>query len=145
MPHISDAQPATPDHTFDRCGNTQFEMSWLQDSTAIVTVDGELDAANVGQFVDFALGEDTRPDRLIIDLSRVSFFATAGFTALHTLNVRCASACIRCIVVTSPAVDRLLQICDPDSALPVRTDVADALAAVRADPSRLLQLVSKST
>lgn len=146
MPNISDIQPATPEHTPERisCAAAEFEMSWTQDSTAIVAVDGELDATNCDRLVDFAL-RDRHTHRLIIDLSRVNFFATAGFTALHTLNVRCASGEIRCAVVTSPAVDRLLRICDPDAALPICADGTAALTAVHAEPPRLLQLVPEST
>jgi len=75
----------------------------------------------------------------------VSFFATAGFTALHTLNVECAGKDIRWAVVSSPAVDRLLRICDPDSALPICADAADALTTVHTEPPRLLQLVPESS
>ncbi|MGD9622786.1 MAG: STAS domain-containing protein [Mycolicibacterium sp.] len=116
----------------------------MQESTAVVAVDGEIDAVNSDELVEFALRDDAHPDRLIVDLSRVSFFATAGFTALHALNVQCANDGVRWMVVTSPAVDRVLRICDPDSALPVCANVAAALNAVHGEPSRLLQLVAKA-
>jgi len=80
---------------------------------------------------------------MVIDLSGLTFFATAGFTALHTLNVQCVGAEIRWALVPSAAVDRLLRICDPDSALPVCADVEQALTTVRRDPPRLLELVSE--
>ena len=70
---------------------------------------------------------------------------TAGFTALHTLNVQCVGEEIRWALVPSAAVDRLLRICDPDSALPVCSDVDDALTTVHSDPPRLLQLVPESS
>lgn len=145
MSYPSNPQPAAPDHTIDRfnCRTAQFEMSWPQESTAIVTVHGELDAANKDQLVDYALRE--RPDRLVIDLSGVRFFATAGFTALHTLNVQCAADEIGWAVVSSPAVERVLRICDPDSALPICVDATDALRTAQTESPRLLQLVPESS
>lgn len=143
---ISDSQPTPPDHTSDklRCRTAQFGLDWPHPSTALVTADGELDATNGDQLVDFALRNCAHADRLVIDLSGLSFFATAGFTALHTLNVQCAGEEIRWAVVGSPAVDRLLRICDPDAVLPICTDVADALTTVHTEPPRLLQLVPES-
>ena len=44
----------------------------------------------------------------------------------------------------SPAVTRLMRICDPDSTLPICDSVDAALAAVQGEPRRLLQLVPKS-
>ena len=57
---------------------------------AIITAHGELDAANAQQFVDYALRHAPDTERLVLDLSGVEFFGTAGFSALHSVNVRCA-------------------------------------------------------
>lgn len=58
----------------------------------MITAIGDLDASNAAEFVDYALQDVERTKRLTLDLTGVDFFATAGFSALHTLNVRCASA-----------------------------------------------------
>ena len=142
MPHVPETK--SPQESLD-CHTALFEISWPQPSTAIVAVQGELDAANGAQFVDFALRNAENTDRMVIDLSGLTFFATAGFTALHTLNVQCVGEEIRWALVPSPAVDRLLRICDPDSALPICSDVDGALTAVHNDPPRLLQLVPESS
>jgi anti-anti-sigma factor len=110
---------------------------------AVITVVGELDAANAAQFVDYALRHAAQTDRLVLDLTGVEFFGTAGFSALHSMNVRCAGEKIEWALAPSPAVTRLLRICDPDSALPICTDVDTALSAVQGEPRRLLKLVSK--
>ncbi|HEY9263822.1 MAG TPA: STAS domain-containing protein [Mycobacterium sp.] len=138
MPQISDPQP-----TQERleCHTAMFEVTWPEKSTAVVAVNGELDAANGAQFVEFALRKSEDTDRLVIDLSGLTFFATAGFTALHNLNVQCVGGEIRWALVPSAAVIRLLRICDPDSALPICSDVDDALTTVHNEPPRLLQLV----
>ena len=126
------------------CHTGHFATRWLEPSMAVVTAHGELDAANAQQFVDYALRHAAHTDRLVLDLTGVDFFGTAGFSALHTVNVRCAAEKIEWALAPSPAVSRLLRICDPDSALPICESVDAALAAVQGEPRRLLQLVPKS-
>jgi anti-anti-sigma factor len=111
---------------------------------AVITAHGELDAANAEEFVDYALRHASHTDRLVLDLTGVDFFGTAGFSALHSVNVRCAGEMIEWALAPSAAVTRLLRICDPDSALPICNGVDTALSAVQGEPRRLLQLVSKS-
>jgi anti-anti-sigma factor len=125
------------------CHMGHFATRWLQPSMAVVTAHGELDAANAQQFVDYALRHAAHTDRLVLDLTGVEFFGTAGFSALHSVNVRCAAEKIDWALTPSPAVNRLLRICDPDSALPICETVEAALSAVQGEPRRLLQLVSK--
>jgi len=106
----------------------------------IVTADGELDASNALEFVDYFDLCITDSTPLVVDLSGLEFFGTAGFSALHLINVRCAGAKLRWAVVPSKAVSRLLRICDPDRALPL---IRSARALPDEDPgqSRLFQLV----
>ena len=139
MSQITDIHP-TPAERLD-CRTAQFETSWQQPRTAIVAAHGELDAANGAGFVEYAMLHAADIARMVIDLSGLTFFATAGFTALHTLNVQCVSEDIHWVLVPSPAVSRLLRICDPDSTLPICPDVTAALTTVHNDPPRLLQLV----
>ena len=142
-PHV---RPASPDSQIEPadCHTAHFATRWLQPSMAVITAHGELDAANAQQFVDYALRHAAHTDRLVLDLSGVDFFGTAGFSALHTLNVRCAAEKIEWAMAPSPAVSRLMRICDPDSTLPICDGVDAALAAVQGEPRRLLQLVSKT-
>ena len=110
---------------------------------AVVTAHGELDAANAQEFVDYALRHAAHMSGLVLDLSGIAFFGTAGFSALHTLNVRSAGEKIQWAMVPSESVTRLMRICDPDCALPICSSVDEALSAVQGEPRRLLQLVSK--
>lgn len=135
--------PGSPNERID-CRAAQFATKWLQPKMAMVTAHGELDAANAQEFVDYALRHAHHTDRLVLDLSGVGFFGTAGFSALHTVNVRCAGEKISWAVVPSSAVTRLLRICDPDSTLPICSSVDSALSELQTEPRRLLQLVSKS-
>jgi anti-anti-sigma factor len=146
MSTTSHARPASPEPPFERaqCQTAHFATRWLQPATAVITAHGEIDAANSQEFVDYALRHCDRINHLVLDMSGVDFFGTSGFSALHTLNVRCAGESIEWASVPSAAVTRLLRVCDPDSTLPFYDGVEDALAAVQGEPRRLLQLVPKS-
>ena len=120
-----------------------FATRWLQPAVAVITAQGELDASNAQDLVDYALRDADRTKRLTLDLTGVEFFGTAGFSALHTLNVRCAGAGVEWVLVPSRAVSRLLRICDPDSALPIATTMPAALSRLQAEQRRLLQLVTE--
>jgi anti-anti-sigma factor len=141
-PNIRSAKPDNLIEPTD-CHTAHFATRWLQPSMAVITAHGELDAANAQQFVDYALRHAANTDRLVLDLTGVDFFGTAGFSALHTLNVRCAAEKIEWAMAPSAAVTRLMRICDPDSTLPICDGVDAALAAVQGEPRRLLQLVPK--
>jgi anti-anti-sigma factor len=120
-----------------------FATRWLNPSVAVVSARGELDASNAQEFIDYTLRHTEHTERLALDLSEVDFFGTSGFSALHTLNVRCAGVSVEWVLVPSRAVSRLLRICDPDSALPMAATLPAALTRLRAEQRRLLQLVSE--
>ena len=123
------------------CHTAHFATRWLQPDTSVVTAHGEIDAANALEFVEYALKHAALIKRLVIDLSSVEFFGTAGFSALHTLNVRGAGEGIEWALVPSASVTRLLRLCDPDHVLPVHAGIDAALAAVQGARKPLLQLV----
>jgi anti-anti-sigma factor len=134
---------ATPESPIERVEShaARFATRWLPPNTAIVAAHGEIDAANASAFVDCALRHSDRTRSLVIDMSGIDFIGASGFSALHTLNARCAGESITWAAVPSAAVTRLLRICDPDSALPFYGGVDTALSAVRSEPRPLLQLV----
>jgi anti-anti-sigma factor len=126
------------------CHTAHFATSWLQPDTAVISAHGEIDAANALEFVDYALRHTALIRHLVIDLSGVEFCGTAGFSALHTLNVRAAGEDIEWALVPSTPVSRLLRLCDPDSALPVRASAEAALSKRQDEQKPLLQLVPES-
>ena len=143
MSTTTQVPPATPEFLIERAEShmAHFAIRWLPPKTAVVTAHGEIDAANAQQLVDYALRHNDRIDRLVLDMNGIDFFGTSGFSALHTLNVRCAAESITWASVPSAAVTRLLRICDPDSALPFFDGVESALSAVQGEQPPLLQLV----
>jgi anti-anti-sigma factor len=119
----------------------RFTAEWGP-SAVVITAHGELDASNSNQLADYVqrCAAYFKSLVVILNLSEVEFFGTAGFSALHTINVRSAGADVRWAVVPSRAVSRLLRICDPDHALPVAESIEDALDD-NEKPLQLLQLV----
>jgi anti-anti-sigma factor len=123
------------------CGAADFTTFWLPPSTAIVAATGELDAANATEFAQYAWRAG-RMTHLLLDLTGVEFFGSAGYSALLAFNLRCAAEGIDWVMVPSKAVSRLLQICDQDSMLPVQPTMEAALAVLPGG-SPLLQLVTE--
>ena len=113
-------------HSWQLSHTAQFGARWSSSGT-VITVNGELDAANADQLAAYVHRSIRRSTRVILDLRGLEFIGTAGFSALHRINVACSGAQVHWAMVTSPAVSRLLRICDPDGALPVTTPRAEPL------------------
>ncbi|OBG65114.1 MULTISPECIES: STAS domain-containing protein [unclassified Mycobacterium] len=123
-----------------------FTARWEPTGT-LITVDGELDAANADQLVAYVRHGIGRTRRVILDLRGLKFIGTAGFSSLHRINVVCSGAQASWAMAPSPAVARLLRICDPDGTLPVTTPALEPLLGELHDgeeePRSLLQLVTQ--
>jgi anti-anti-sigma factor len=113
-------------------------QSWQQSRTAqfttrlgpsgtLITVDGELDAANSDQLAAYVQQSAKRCKRVVLDMRGLNFIGTAGFSALHRINVVCSGVQASWAMVPSPAVERLLRVCDPDGTLPVTTPTQEPL------------------
>jgi anti-anti-sigma factor len=113
----------------------------------VITADGELDAANADELAAYVQRSVRRSRRVILDLRGLEFIGTAGFSALHRINVVCSGTQVYWAVAPSPAVSRLLRICDPDGILPMTTSLDEPLlqsGRARGEESQpLLQLVPK--
>jgi anti-anti-sigma factor len=122
----------------------QFGARWSPSGT-VITVNGELDAANADQLAAYVQHSVMRSRRVILDLRGLEFIGTAGFSALLRINVACSGAQAHWAMVASPAVRRLLRVCDPDGILPVTAPRAEPV--LKSTPSEgedsgpLLQLV----
>ncbi len=117
----------------------RFAAEWGP-SYVVITALGELDASNSNELADYVHRCTAHAKSVVVNLSGLEFFGTAGFSALHTINVRCAGADVRWTVVPGTAVSRLLRICDPDGTLPLAESVAEAVDG-NDDPHRLFQLI----
>lgn len=122
--------------------SARFTAEW-DTARVVITAHGELDASNAAQLADYFDLCIAHSTPLVLDLSGLKFFGTAGFSALHLINVKCAGANLRWAIVPNKTVSRLLRICDPDHALPLITSVNALPEANDEDPgqNRLFQLV----
>ncbi|MCV7227468.1 STAS domain-containing protein [Mycolicibacterium komossense] len=111
----------------ERCGRAQFTVRNAGTPRIQIAVCGEIDAVN-GRALGYYIERHTGTSRqLILDLRPVDFFGSQGFTALYYASVHCSRSDVDWIVVSSPPVQRILRICDPDGELPVIDDMAAAV------------------
>lgn len=108
----------------------QLSTEWLgAEVIAVVSVQGDVDAATADSFLHYVLRKALLCRELVLDLSAVTFFSTAGHAALLTLANRCAMADVKWTVVPSRPVSRILSICDVARRFPIAGTVDDALRA----------------
>lgn len=103
----------------------QVHLDWV-DSAAVLTVDGEVDAASAPQLqagIEDALGK--APALLVVDLSGVRFFGSAGLSVLLFGAEAAAKGGLR--VVASSQVRRPIEITGLDGVLDIVDNVRDAL------------------
>ena len=96
--------------SWQQCRTAQFSVQ-SHASGILITVDGELDAANSDQLASYVQRNVSHTKRVILDLRGVKFIGTAGFSALHRINVACSFAQTHWAMAPSAAVARLLRVC----------------------------------
>lgn len=98
-------------HTRSESARLEFATEWRDIDLAVITVTGDIDAANTHRLLDYTLGKVLLCRRMILDLARVGFFATDGYWMLKTLESRCELADVELRVVPGARVGRTLEIC----------------------------------
>ncbi|GLP73970.1 sulfate transporter [Mycobacterium antarcticum] len=131
--------PGKPSQPRDR---VRLATSSVRSSIVLITVDGEVDAANALDLSRYAEARLDTVSRLIVDLRGLTFFGTQGFSILHRINVMCSRHAVNWVLVSGDEVDRVLHICDPDGGLPVARTLESAITAVVRPPRSHLRLVS---
>jgi anti-anti-sigma factor len=96
-----------------------FTASHVSASTVVVSVEGEIDATNNRALATYVEGRVAGSTHLVLDLRLVDFFGTAGFAALHNVNVICSRYGLTWRLRCGRQVRRLLAVCDPDGTLPL--------------------------
>ncbi|WP_197503333.1 STAS domain-containing protein [Mycobacterium sp. E740] len=124
----------------ERHRHATFCASHQPGSTVLVTVDGEIDATNSRALAAYVEGQIAGTRCLLIDLRLVDFFGTAGFAALHYINVICTRNGLDWQVRCGRQVRRLLAICDPAGDLPLEKprSVLDEVTASASDRQLLI-------
>jgi anti-anti-sigma factor len=92
--------------------------------TVTVTVEGEIDASNSRELADYVQRHIAGCRHVVIDLRLIDFLGTAGFAALHNINVICSGSDATWVLQAGRQVRRLLAICDPEGVLPLEKSQA---------------------
>ena len=115
----------------------QLLTEWLSTTDVRITVAGNVDMCTAHQFSDYVFRRAGNCKHLILDMTRVTFFDCAGFSALFDVDERCRQANVTWIVQPAPCVSRVVDICDPFSELPMSNggefESACASSALRSD------------
>jgi anti-sigma B factor antagonist len=109
----------------------QFCAQKISSSLVRVGVAGEIDIRNAVALSDFARGQLRSSSRLILDLSEVEFFGTAGLRVFQELDGESSEIGARWVLVCGRPVQRLLRITDPDQRVPAYTSLESAMRALR--------------
>jgi anti-anti-sigma factor len=104
--------------TASRRAGLKLSTEWVNSEVVRISVCGDIDASNAAEMLDYVLRRGANSRSLVLDLTDVTFFATAGVSALRTIDVRSSRASVSWMLVPSPAVSRVLSICDPRRELP---------------------------
>lgn len=129
------AAPAQADHG-------QFRVRELGATTVLVAVTGDVDAASAPTLFDRVQALLTGYHQVVLDLSGVTFFGTAGYSLLHRLETLATRTARDWVVVSGPEVQRLLQVCDPDRSFPIASNIVSAVATLARGPHRTPQLAA---
>ncbi len=121
-------------------GSATFTACNRPPSTLVVTVTGDIDATNARALARYVEGRIAGRPRLEVDLRLVDFFGTAGFAALHNINVICCRYDATWVLRAGRQLRRLLAICDPDGSLPLEApqSVLDDIHASARDRELLI-------
>ncbi|MEI6252373.1 MAG: STAS domain-containing protein [Mycobacteriaceae bacterium] len=120
IPHTP-GNPAAPDLV---------RVRELSASTVLVVAFGEIDAASALTLSERIERHLPGYQQLVLDLSRLEFFGTAGYSVLHRVQSYCARAGVAWVLVPGPEVERLLRVCDPDGVMPTAPNIVSAVAAM---------------
>ncbi len=109
----------------------------LSVTTVLLVARGEIDAATAPEVFTAITARLAGYRQLVLDLSRVEFFGTAGYSLLHRVHALCARTAMDWVLVAGPEVQRLLRRCDPDPVFPTAPNIVSAVAALTYGPHRL--------
>ncbi|MDG4665983.1 STAS domain-containing protein [Mycobacterium sp. 236(2023)] len=84
-----------------------------------VSASGEVDSANAKHFAHTVREAAVGAATVILDLTAVEFMAFDGASALYAISAHLAREDVAWCVVPSPAVSRVVKLCDPEGLIPL--------------------------
>jgi anti-sigma B factor antagonist len=95
---------------------------------AVVHVRGEVDLATSPALADALAGITTREGPVVVDLTEVGFLDSSGLSVLLQARERLAAGSGLRLVVTKPALQRVLAVTGLDEVFTIAPTVDEALA-----------------
>ena len=143
---VSYFRPRYGSPVFD-CGGAQVRAQCRHLAT-VVTVSGAIDAENLDRVSEYS-SHFVLPDQpVVLDLSAVDWFTTAGISFLYRVDESCRAAGIEWSLIVSPAVSRVLRITDEEDLFSIVDSVHEALQsfadAISARRRLLMPLLTKT-
>lgn len=126
----SASQFAIPRSAAAKSGPELVRVRELSASTVLIAAFGEIDAASAADLSGSIERHATGYRQLVLDLSHLEFFGTAGYSVLHRVHSRCARGAVDWVLVPGTEVQRLLRVCDPDGILPTAPNIVSAVATL---------------
>lgn len=103
-------------------------VEW-HDRDAVLPVSGDVDMVTAPTFEEALTSTlDGRPETLVVDLTSVDFFASAGLSALVAAYQHAGEHTGLCVVAPNTATARPLQVTALDRRIPVYTSREEALS-----------------
>lgn len=130
----------SPPHDGRRGVRESVRSRELSSNTVLVSVSASVDASNATDICTKIERRTAGYRQMVLDLSEVEFFGTAGYTLLHRLHFRCNAEGVDWVLVAGPEVQRLLRVCDPDGMLPTAANIVSAVASLARGSQRIAQL-----
>ncbi|MGY4711824.1 STAS domain-containing protein [Mycolicibacterium sp. CBM1] len=115
------AGPRNLDSTDQSANRLQLFTEWCNSTDVRITAVGHIDMSTAHRFSDYVFRRAGNCRQLTLDLSQVSFFDCAAFSALCHIDDRCHMAEVAWTVHPSDCVSRVVEICDPLDRLPLST------------------------
>lgn len=100
-------------------------------AVTVISARGDIDLATTSELTDVidAVLADDMPSALIIDLTEVTFLASAGMTVLIETHQRVAGRTHFAVIADGPATHRPLTLMGLDTIFAVHNDLEVALAS----------------
>lgn len=106
----------------------------VRDGATVLTVAGEVDLATAPALETAIEGIlASKPTALIIDLTAVSFLASAGMAALVAAHQRAGEATTIAVVADGPATSRQLKMTSLDQVFALHSTLEAALSSLRSN------------
>ncbi len=124
------ANPLAIPRTAARTSPDLVRVRELSSTTVLVAAFGDIDAASATDLSENIERNIGGYRQLVLDLSRLAFFGTAGYSVLHRVHSRCLRTAVEWVLVPGKEVERLLRVCDPDGILPTAPNIVSAVATL---------------